>query len=129
MKILIDTNIFISLLENSKQSGISQSLLNVNEHDLGTSELNLLEVRTVLTKQKQHPQQSVEATIEYLREHLDFIVEQCPSLDSVEARQKESLLYPMDCMIYVTADENGAVPTTLEKEMRTHGCVHPKFLI
>lgn len=129
MKIYVDTNIFISLIEDSKGADVANRLLNIQNHEIGTGMLNIFEIRTVLTKKKFRPQPQVETIICWLKRNLDFIVDYVPPLPNVEARQKTTLLYPMDCMILQTSDEVGAVPTTLEREMRDHGAVHPRYLV
>lgn len=129
MKILVDTNIFIALIENSPGAKVANRLLNVRHHEIGTGTLNLLEIRTVLTKKKSKSQRKVEAFISWLRRNLDFIVDQIPPLSDVETRHKRTLLYPMDCLIMQTSDDAQAVPTTLDREMRDWGGVHPRYLV
>lgn len=129
MKILIDTNILVSTIEDSAESEISTRLLNLGEHELGVTQLTLFELRTVLTKKKQKPQHTVEEIIDWLWKHLDFVVDSAPQFSSVETLQKRTLIYPMDCMILQTALEIGAVATTLEKELREHYAVHPELIV
>lgn len=129
MKILVDTNILVSTIEDSAESEVSAELLNLDEHELGVTQLTLFELRTVLTKKKQEPQQNVERIINWLWQHLDFVIDSAPQFSSVETLQKRTLLYPMDCMILQTALEIGAVATTLEKELREHYAVHPELIV
>lgn len=129
MKIYIDSDIFISLIENSAGAAASQALLNLNDHDLGTGLLNLLEIRTVLTKKKKHRQKEVETILQWLRDHLDFVIDDVPPLPDVNERQIDTLLYPMDCLICETADVHESLLSTYDRELIHHGCVHPKYLI
>lgn len=129
MKIFVDTNIFISAIENSKNVKTSQTLLNSREHEIGTGLLNLMEIRTVLTKKKHRPQKDVDRVIEWLKNYLDFIHDEPPSLEGAEERQIDTLLYPMDCLILESSNSENAILTTYEKELRHHNCVHPKYLI
>jgi len=129
MRVVVDTNIFLSLILDRGKSDISQKLLNGSSYELGTSFLNLLEIRTVLTKRKGNPQSKVEDIIEWLRETLDFIIDDIPNSSNIIRHQKNTLLEPMDCMIMQSAKDAGAVPVTLDGEMKHHNAVDPKYIV
>lgn len=129
MKIFVDSDVFIAALTSEPQRGpIARDLLN-QSHILCTSLLNLMEVRTVLAKKKQQPQPKVENAINKMRNGLDEVVESPPSLILTNEKQKQTLLYPMDCLFYSKSDEEDAIPISFDRELRHHGAVHPKYLI
>lgn len=129
MKVLVDTNIFISLIQGSGRSTIAKKLINSNNIELGASHLTLLEIRTVLTKKKQRSQTKVEEIIDWLKENLDFLVTETPGAEYIEDFQQDTLLYPMDCLIMSSADLAGAVPVTFDDEMKHHNAVDPIYLL
>ncbi|MEF8821542.1 MAG: type II toxin-antitoxin system VapC family toxin [Halovenus sp.] len=54
MRLFVDTNIFVAnLVDEPGRSQAATDLLD-SDHDLHTSLLNLMELRTVLVKKKQH---------------------------------------------------------------------------
>ena len=60
MKVLVDTNVFVaSLTDEPARGDVATELLNQN-HDFCTSILNLMEIRSVLTKKKRVEQERVE---------------------------------------------------------------------
>jgi len=60
MKVFVDTNVFIaSITEEPGRGEIATELLNEN-HEFCTSILNLMEIRSVLTKKKRVEQEQVE---------------------------------------------------------------------
>ena len=60
MKVFVDTNVFIaSITDEPGRGDVATELLNEN-HDFCTSILNLMEVRSVLTKKKRVEQERVE---------------------------------------------------------------------
>ncbi|RJX49296.1 type II toxin-antitoxin system VapC family toxin, partial [Halonotius pteroides] len=63
MKVFVDTNVFIaSITDEPGRGDVATELLNGN-HDFCTSILNLMEIRSVLTKKKRVEQERVEEVL------------------------------------------------------------------
>lgn len=63
-RVFLDTNVFVASITGEQgRAETAKRLLN-SEYDFYTSLLNLLELRTVLTKKKRIEQDRVEKTIE-----------------------------------------------------------------
>jgi len=129
MKIFVDTNIIISLLEGSKGADLAKRLLNIKDHKIGTGIINLMETRAVLTKEKHFPQPEVERLIDWLKKHLDFISNQIPDLQDIENHHKTTLMDTMDTIIFCQALLEQSIPVTNEKEMQDHGAVDPAVVL
>lgn len=72
MKIFIDTNIFIASVTDEPTRGeIATRLLN-EDHDFCTSIINLMEIRSVMTKKKQVEQEQVEEVLSDIYNNVDI---------------------------------------------------------
>lgn len=128
MRVFIDTNVFISVIEGSEGSGVGRKILN-KEWEICTSVLNLMEIRTVLVKKKHEPQEKVESIIEWLKDQLDTVFERLPELYHIEGTQKDTLLYPLDCIFHHISDDKGMPLVTFDSELLDHGGTSPETLV
>jgi uncharacterized protein with PIN domain len=72
MKIFVDTNVFIASLTDEPGRGeIATQLLNAN-HEFCTSILNLMEMRSVMTKKKRVEQDRVETVLSDIYSSVDI---------------------------------------------------------
>lgn len=125
MKAFIDTNIFIAVIEGSDGAEAGRELLNKSEWELCTSLLNIVEMRDVLMKKKHKSRETAKELIDWLLNHLDIIVKEAPPLSSINDSHEETLMDPMDCILYEMSTEIDAVFFSLEKELHHHGASHP----
>lgn len=129
MKVFIDTNIFIAVIEESQGSDAGRKLLNKQSWTIGTSTLNLVEVRNVLMKKKHKDADFANTVIDWLKEQLDFVISDPPDMQRVDSVHKSKLLDPMDCLFYCLSNEQNAVLSSLENELTDHGAKHPCDLV
>lgn len=137
MKIFVDTNIFVAVIEESEGSRPGKQLLNKqienpnNEGEirLCTSYLNIIEVRNVLMKKKHKERETAEDITEWLKEHLDDLISTAPDLKDIDNTHQETLLDTRDVIFYQISDEFSAVFASLERELIDHGAKHPSNLV
>lgn len=129
MKVLVDTNVFVaSLTDEPSRGDVAKEFLN-GDHDYCTSLLNLMELRSVLTKKKRSEQDRVEETLDDLFEELEVYAPEIS--DQIEAYnlQRDTLLYTTDCLLLALAEDVEATLVTFDAELLEHGAVDPDSLV
>lgn len=129
MKILVDTNVFVASLTDEPGRGtIATELLN-QDHDFCTSILNLMELRSVITKKMQVEQDRVEDVLADIYAHIDIFAPEISDQISAYSLQKDTLLYTLDCVLLALADDIDATLATFDGELLENGAVEPSELI
>ncbi len=129
MKVFVDTNVFVaSLTEEPERGETATELLNSQNH-LYTSLLNLMELRTVLTKKKKMEMDEVEEIEETVVGGVDLLVPDASDMIEANRVQKETLLYPMDSVMAACASERDAELTSFDSELLEHTGTHPEELV
>ena len=129
MKVFVDSNIFIAVLtEEDGRFGEARNLLN-SEHDLVTSMVNLMEIRSVLSKKKNYERDKIEEAQQEIINSTDIIIPD--SSDFIEANnvQKNTLAYPMDGIIMAIAANADAELASFDKELVDLGATKPGELV
>jgi predicted nucleic-acid-binding protein len=129
MRVFVDTNVFIAVIEESDGSEAGRKLLNKKNYELCTSYLNIIEVRDVLMKKKRKERSFAEEVIEFLLENLDTIVESAPNLTVIDEEHRETLMDPMDCVFHQMSVELSSTFVSLERELQDHGAKDPADII
>lgn len=129
MKAFVDTNVFIASVTDEPTHGETATRFLNGEHEFCTSILNLMEFRSVLTKQKHIEQERVEQVLSDIEENMAIyapeISDQIVAYDS----QRDNLLNTMDCLLLALADDVEATLVTFDGELLDHGGVSPSALI
>lgn len=129
MKVFVDSNILIAVLTEEK-SGFEEAkkLLN-SDHRIITSMLNLMEVRSVLSKKKNHKRTEIESVEEDIIDMVEIIIPD--SSDFLEANnlQKQNYAYPMDSLIMALAANADAELVSFDSELLKNGAIEPSELI
>jgi predicted nucleic acid-binding protein len=129
MKVLVDTNVFVaSLTDEPARGDVATELLN-QEHDFCTSILNLMEIRSVLTKKKQVEQDRVEDILSDIYAQVDIYAPEISDQISAYSLQQDTLLYTLDCVLLALADDLDATLATFDGELLDNGAVEPSDLI
>ncbi|MFB6308995.1 MAG: type II toxin-antitoxin system VapC family toxin [Haloarculaceae archaeon] len=125
MKVFVDTNVFIaSLTEEPNRGDVATELLN-QDHDFCTSVLNLMEIRSVMTKKKRAEQARVETVLEDLQSRVDIYAPEISDQITAYNLQKDTLLYTMDCLLLSLAEDIGATMVTFDSELVANGASEP----
>lgn len=123
MKVLVDTNVFVaSLTDEPTRGDIATELLN-QDYDFCTSILNLMEIRSVMTKKKQVEQDRVEDVLS------DIYAPEISDQISAYSLQRDTLLYTLDCVLLALAEDLDATLATFDGELLGNGAVEPNDLV
>jgi len=129
MKVLVDTNVFVaSLTDEPARGDVATELLN-QEHDFCTSILNLMEIRSVLTKKKRVEQDRVEDVLSDIYAQVDIYAPEISDQISAYSLQQDTLLYTLDCVLLALADDLDAALATFDGELLDYGAVEPSDLV
>ena len=129
MKVFVDTNVFIaSITDEPGRGDVATELLNEN-HDFCTSILNLMEVRSVLTKKKRVEQERVEEVLADIYGGVDIYAPEISDQISAYSLQQDTLLYTLDCVLLALAEDIDATLVTFDGELLENGAISPTELI
>ncbi|MFC7130167.1 type II toxin-antitoxin system VapC family toxin [Haloferax chudinovii] len=122
-------NVFIASLTDEPGRGeIATQLLNEN-HEFCTSILNLMEIRSVMTKKKRVEQSRVESVLSDIYGSVDIYAPEISDQIAAYELQRDNLLYTIDCVLPALANDVDATMVTFDGELLDHGAVAPKDLI
>jgi putative PIN family toxin of toxin-antitoxin system len=129
MKVFVDTNVFIASLTDEPGRGeIATQLLN-EDHEFCTSILNLMEIRSVMTKKKRVEQDRVEAVLSDIYSSVNIYAPEISDQIAAYELQQDNLLYTMDCVLLALANDVNATMVTFDGELLDHGGIAPEELI
>ena len=125
MKVFVDTNVFIaSITDEPGRGDVATELLNEN-HDFCTSILNLMEIRSVLTKKKRVEQERVEEILADIYGGVDIYAPEISDQISAYSLQQDTLLYTLDCVLLALAEDIDATLVTFDGELLENGAISP----
>ena len=129
MKVFVDTNVFIaSITDEPGRGDVATELLN-ESHEFCTSILNLMEIRSVLTKKKRVEQERVEEVLTDIYGRVDIYAPEISDQISANSLQKDTLLYTLDCVLLALAEDIDATLVTFDGELLENGAVSPTELM
>jgi predicted nucleic acid-binding protein len=129
MKVFVDTNVFIaSITDEPGRGDVATELLNEN-HDFCTSILNLMEIRSVLTKKKRVEQERVEEILADIYGRVDIYAPEISDQISAYSLQQDTLLYTLDCVLLALAEDIDATLVTFDGELLENGAISPTELM
>ena len=98
-------NVFVASLTDEPGRGeVATRLLN-EDHEFCTSILNLMELRSVMTKKKRVEQDRVETVLSDTYNSVDIYAPEISDQITAYERQQETLLYTMDCVLLALAND------------------------
>lgn len=128
-RLFADTNVFVASLTAEPDRGtVATRVLDLDAEYL-TGLLNLMELRTVLTKKKGIEQDQVEPVIRDIETRLEVIYHEPSDLVAANELQSETLLYPMDCLVYAVAEDQDATLVTFDSELLDAGASSPSDVL
>lgn len=132
MRCFVDTGVFVAALAaagtpedpEGEESATATSFLNVNHEHL-TSLLNLMELRTLLTRGP-GPSRERAASIEReIRADVEVVVPTADDHRRADALQEGTDLYPVDSVVVACARGADATLVTFDPDLLDAGGVHP----
>lgn len=125
MTLLLDTNILVAAVTgDTERSEDAIELLN-EATDTYVSVLNLMELRTVLSKKKLFERDRIHQIENRITSRTAVTVPDASDMLRANQLQAETLLYPMDALILAAADALDATLVTFDSELVEHGAVLP----
>ena len=129
MKVFVDTSVFIaSITDEPGRGDVATELLNENR-DFCTSILNLMEIRSVLTKKKRVEQERVEEVLADIYGGVDIYAPEISDQISAYSLQQDTLLYTLDCVLLALAEDIDATLVTFDGELLENGAISPTELM
>jgi predicted nucleic acid-binding protein len=116
------------LTDEPGRGKVATQLLN-EDHEFCTSILNLMEIRSVMTKKKRVEQDRVEAVLSDIYSSVDIYAPEISDQIAAYELQRDNLLYTMDCVLLALANDVDATMVTFDGELLDHGGVEPEELI
>jgi predicted nucleic acid-binding protein len=110
------------------RADVATELLNEN-HEFCTSILNLMEIRSVLTKKKRVEQARVEEILTDIYGNVDIYAPEISDQISAYGLQQDTLLYTLDCVLLALAEDIDATLVTFDGELLENGAVSPTELL
>jgi predicted nucleic acid-binding protein len=129
VKVLLDTNVILSLVENERGSEAGRRILDDPDVRSCITPLNLMEFRHVLIKGKHEERETVRRLVGYLKQRVDEVITDMPSFETIDDSHAETLLDPPDCVLYVTAEVVDATFVSAERELQDHGALAPEEVV
>jgi predicted nucleic acid-binding protein len=128
MTLLLDTNVLVAAVtRDTERSDIATELLN-DATDVHVSVLNLMELRSVLSKKKQFERDRVRQIENRITSRTTVTFPDASDMMAANRLQRETLLYPMDALVLAAADAIDATLVSFDKELTEHGAELPQNL-
>lgn len=125
MTLLLDTNILVAAVTNdTERTDDAVELLNETD-DTHVSVLNLMELRSVLTKKKQFERDRIDQIEKRITSRTTVTFPDASDVMAANQLQSETLLYPMDALVLAAAEAIDATLVSFDAEMVEHGAELP----
>ncbi len=124
MRCFADTNVLVAVLTKDDDRATA-AITVLNEHETYTSVLNLMELRSVLSKKKRFERERVETAEARIVDRATITFPDASDIVAANRLQRETLLYPMDALILAAARAADATLVSFDAELREHGAKSP----
>lgn len=125
MKLLLDTNILVAAVtSDSERSAAATELLNTAD-DPYVSVLNLMELRSVLSKKKRFERDRIDQIEARITTRTTVTFPDASDMMAANRLQSETLLYPMDALVLAAADAIDGTLVSFDSELVEHGAIDP----
>ena len=125
MTLLLDTNVLVAAVtRDTEHSDIAVELLNQADETY-VSLLNLMELRTVLSKKKGFERDRIDQIESRITSRTTVLFPDASEMMAANRLQSETLLYPMDAFVLAVAEANDAMLVSFDAELVDHGATLP----
>ncbi|WP_122088600.1 type II toxin-antitoxin system VapC family toxin [Halalkalicoccus subterraneus] len=125
MRLFLDTNIFIAAATDEPETGAIAVELLDSDHEFLTSTMNLMELRSVLTKKQRLELPRAEAIQDEITADVRVVIPDASDMMDANRLQRETLLYPLDCLILACAQSHDAELVSFDSELQESGTLAP----
>lgn len=128
-RVFVDTNVFIATLTDERERGDVAARFLDADFEFHTSLLNLMELRSALTKKKRIEQSRVEGVLSDIYSNVEVFVHDESDIFTADRIQQETVLYPMDALILAGAENEDLPVATFDAELIEAGGTPPRELL
>ena len=129
MRVLLNTNVLVAAVtRDTDRSNEAIELLDQLDDPL-VSVLSLMELRSVLSKKKRFERDRIDAIENRITSRMTVTFPDASDMMAANRLQSETLLYPMDAMIFSAADAADATLVSFDSELVEHGAELPQQLL
>lgn len=129
MRLLLDTNVLVAAVtRDTERSEDAIELLNETD-EAYVSVLNLMELRSVLSKKKQFERDRVDRIESRIVSRTTVTFPDASDVMAANRLQSETLLYPMDALVLAAAEAIDATLVSFDAELTEHGAESPENLL
>ncbi|WP_336343312.1 type II toxin-antitoxin system VapC family toxin [Halalkalicoccus ordinarius] len=129
MKAFFDTNVLVAAVVSDEQRSTTAVRL-LNEIDEGhTSILNVMELRSVLSKKKAFERERIDRIEDRIARKTTVTFPDASDIVAANQLQSETLLYPMDALILTSAESIDSPLVSFDAELVEHGAIEPEELL
>lgn len=129
MRCFVDTNVLVAVLTKDDDDRADVAIELLNDHEPYTSVLNLMELRSVLTKKKRFDRDRVERVESRIVDRATITFSDASDGVAANRLQREMLFYPMDALILAAAEATDATLVTFDAELIENGAVSPEEIV
>jgi len=125
MKLFLDSNILVAAVtSDTDRSEEAVELLNEAD-EAYVSVLNLMELRSVLSKKKGFERDRIERIENRITSRTTVTFPDASDMIAANQLQSRTLLYPMDALVLAAAEAVEATLVSFDSELIEHGAKHP----
>jgi predicted nucleic acid-binding protein len=125
MRLFLDTNIFVAVVTDEPDLGETAANLLDENHEFLTSTLNLMELRTVLTKKNRLELDRAQQIQQEITRDVAVVLPDASDMLDANRLQQDTLLYPLDCLILACAESHDAELVSFDSELQDNGALDP----
>ena len=129
MTYFVDTNLFIATIVDEPELGPLATEVLSSDQEFLTSVLNLMELRTVLTKKRRMEPDRAQEIQSEITADVDVIIPDASDVMQANRIQQETLLYPLDSLILACARAHNAPLVSFDSELLDAGATHPEDVL
>jgi predicted nucleic acid-binding protein len=129
VKVLLDTNVLVAAVtDDTERSDNAVELLNEVDEPY-VSVLNLMELRSVLSKKKRVERDRIDQIENRIISRTTVTIPDASDMIAANRLQSETLLYPMDALVLASAEAIGATLVSFDGELVEHGAEPPENVL
>ncbi|SNZ15686.1 Predicted nucleic acid-binding protein, contains PIN domain [Natronoarchaeum philippinense] len=129
MKVLLDTNVLVAAVTRDTDRSVDAIELLNSADETYVSVLNLMELRSVLTKKKQFERDRIEQIEDRITSRATVTFPDASDVVAANRLQSETLLYPMDALVLAAADAIDATLVSFDVELVDQGAKLPSNVL
>lgn len=126
MTLFLDTNLFVAAVTDEPDLGEEATRVLDSDDDFITSTLNLMELRTVLTKKNRLEISRAQQIQQEITQDVAVVIPDASDMMDANRLQQETLLYPLDCLILACANSHDADLVSFDSELQDNGAIEPE---